>query len=66
VLHVNPCYTQGPDLGLRGGNHFLPLVECALLGSEGSSSLPFAVGTMASKGMDRLSTFLSNPVVKKK
>ena len=28
--------------------------------------LPFAVGTVASKGVDRLSTFLSNPVVKKK
>jgi hypothetical protein len=25
-----------------------------------------AVGTVASKGVDRLSTFLSNPVVKKK
>ena len=31
-----------------------------------SSILPFAVGTVVSKGMDRLSTFLSNPVVKKK
>jgi len=29
-----------------------------------SSILPFAVGTVASKGMDRLGTFLSNPVVK--
>ena len=28
--------------------------------------LPFAVGAVASKGMDRLVTFLSNPVVKKK
>jgi hypothetical protein len=26
-----------------------------------SSILPFAVGTVASKGVDRLSTFLSNP-----
>jgi len=31
-----------------------------------SSILPFAVGTVASKGVDRLSTFLSNPAVKKK
>jgi hypothetical protein len=31
-----------------------------------SSILPFAVGTVASKRMDRLGTFLSNPVVKKK
>jgi hypothetical protein len=31
-----------------------------------SSILPFAVGTVASKGVDRLSAFLSNPVVKKK
>jgi hypothetical protein len=33
---------------------------------RGSAILPFAVGTVASKGMDRSSTFLSNPVVKKK
>jgi hypothetical protein len=31
-----------------------------------SSALPLAVGTVASKGMDRLATFLSHPVVKKK
>jgi hypothetical protein len=31
-----------------------------------SSTLQFAVGTVASKGMDRRGTFLSNPVVKKK
>jgi hypothetical protein len=30
------------------------------------SILPFAVGMVASKGMDRSSTFLSNPAVKKK
>jgi hypothetical protein len=29
-------------------------------------TLPFAVGMVASKGMDRLSSFLSNAVVKKK
>jgi hypothetical protein len=31
-----------------------------------SSTLPFAVGTMGSKDMDRSSTFLSNPAVNKK
>jgi hypothetical protein len=29
-------------------------------------ALPFAVGMMGSKDMDRASTFLSNPAVKKK
>jgi hypothetical protein len=31
-----------------------------------SSTLQFAVGTVASKGKDRLGTFLSNPIIKKK
>ena len=31
-----------------------------------SSTLQFAVGTVASTGMDRLGTFLSNSVAKKK
>jgi len=31
-----------------------------------SSALPFAVGTVASKGMNRLAAFLSHPAVKKK
>ena len=56
-IGYSPCYTEGPDLGLREGYHFLPLVECSLLVSEGSSTLPFAVGTMSSEDTDRSSTF---------
>ena len=52
-------YGTGAPLALRQ----LPNVEIRRLRS---SILPFAVGTVASKGMDRLSTFLSYPVVKKK
>jgi hypothetical protein len=42
------------------------LSQLALTGDYAHRSCRFAVGTVASKHMDRLATFLSHPVVTKK